>query len=293
MLTKNNKISEENINDLGLKLAEYEDNLENIFNRVDKSIEENGEEINHFKEDWLANINEYNDEIETLKLQANDKFIDISQEFEQRIFTDIKTRYSENEEVLNSNFNELKKNIEENIKTFNGLLNDSKKEINDAISNIKDEFKEDLGEWKDGIDSDIEEKNKEIENYFKKINENAINLELTLSEKTKEIEREYYDRGEKLIIENSKLLDDYIDKFNILGSEVEVLKNRIDTEVKQKVDDGKETISDIFKKGSIDLQNNYMLFQEEAQTKIEYYKKEISKFSRTSNRSMINSLPDF
>ncbi len=102
-------------------------------------------------------------------------------------------------------------------------------------------------------------------------------MEEALNEKMQAIEESYYQKGEKLIIDNSAKLDDFIEKFNALTHEFSVIKSKIDNEVSDKIEEGKSVIENIFDKAANNLNENYKNMEQESIERLNSYKKELVK----------------
>lgn len=210
----------------------------------------------------------------SLELENNiiKKSNDIEEKIDNKMKDIIQNLYAKQDEFENEIKN-IGNNYEIKLKDFtneiNTIIKSGKASAEQKIESINSkvmDFGGVLTNFVSDMDQKIKDTNVDYEKFVADIHNKVFLVEKNFEDRTLNIEKSYFIKGEEFLNIQKERLEGFIDKFDILTANLDQLKSIIDNEVSQKIDDGKNSI-----------ESSYRELENETINKIEEYKNELNK----------------
>jgi hypothetical protein len=303
-------------NEVTEKIESANNNIENIYNEGITNLTTNYKELEN---ETLKKIDEYKGELSKMKQtirildekyenRFNDKLGDFDGRFDtkmQMLNEKYKFSIDENVNILNSfikKFDDLNKEVEnykakidsdvaDKVENGKIVLNEQYKILEtETIKKIND-YKNELLKIRQNMqqldDKFIQKFSDKVNDVDKKFEQKMVDFDNQYSVQKIEIEKQIDDlksdfnkKGDSMLNENEIKLNDFVSKFNELSNNILKLKEQIDSEIEEKVQNGKEIIGNTFNDEVSRLNEKYQKTEVELENKLDDYKKEMVKLQQ-------------
>ena len=273
------------------KLTTFEESLKNLYySNYDKIVNQ----LKNFESEFIKNSKDVEQNSNRILENLTEQFEKISGEInilKSDIDGDISDKIAKGNEALDSIF----KNGIDNLKeSYREVENETIKKINDYrneifkikqnITNLDEKFASVFDEKVDRFDEILNENIKGLNIRYQEdigiVEKKLFDIETELQKNITNIEKDYIGRAEVMISKNREILDRFVNKFEDINANITSLKESIDNDLSQKIENGKNIIKEIFDREMDVARESFILSQSEYQSKIEEFKREMAKVSQ-------------
>lgn len=277
-----------NFNEITHKTKTFETEIERKIGEIEKFYIEKGETLILDKQNKLADIQVG---FNTLK----DNIAMIKENIDSEILKKIEQNKIHIEELLAKGrvnlSDEFKKLAEEGAKEIAFIKNDilkTKENIRGIEGTFNEKFIEKISIYDTTFNKKIEEIGNVYKEYVNSLEDNLSKMEESFNGRFDNIESDIKSKNERILLENIDKLNDFTYKFNEIQSNINILKEKIENEIEEKIKSERNNIEHFLEERNAMLEQENKNIADNINLKFAGYYDELAKFKSLFEESRNN-----
>ena len=268
------------INDLNKKLVSIEDEFKGKLVEVEEEYKIRGEEAISSK---FERLNEFVRQFDGMEKQLDELKSSIDNDIEGKILTgkkDMEDLIKYGREEFSRQYKEFEQDASGNIARYNSDMEKISQKIKLIDEKFSGKFVKKLGEADAKLVEKLRELNDKLKISLDEFNGKIGYFENDFTRKLGEIEQRYVEKGERMVYERSRNLDELKNRFDEIQSDISDVKNALGDEISRKISEGKEELDVMLSSGKQKAFDEYAALENETMKNIADFRNEIVKIKQ-------------